>query len=189
MKVALDAARLELLAELLRGELPLVARDDHAPDGKPERREVVDELERVVGVGYAEVGAHLLLLDVAGVDAEDDLGLVLEGLEEAELHVRMVPGKAPCGVEVVHQLPAELEVEPAVLARAAADLLRLLLQVLFVVEADLHLAPPLISSRIAWIFPLQRPHPPPAFVKFVTSSTVVSWFSVMTRRTSFSDTL
>ena len=81
MEVALDAARLELLAELLRGELPLVASYDNAANGKPQRRQVVYELERIVSVGYAEVGAHLLLLDVAGVDAEDDLGLVLEGLE------------------------------------------------------------------------------------------------------------
>ena len=48
---------------------------------------------------------------------------------------------------------------------------------------------PLSSLRIAAIFSLHRPQPPPAFVKFVTSSTVVREFSVMTRRTSFSETL
>ena len=47
----------------------------------------------------------------------------------------------------------------------------------------------MISSRMAWIFGLHLPQPPPAFVKLVTSSTVVREFSVITRRTSFSLTL
>jgi len=49
-------------------------------------------------------------------------------------------------VEVVHQLSAELEVEPTVFPCAAANLLGLLLEVALVVETDLH---PLISLRIA----------------------------------------
>ena len=164
MEVALDAARLELLAELLGGELPFIARHDDAAHHKPERGEVVYELECVVGVGDAEVRAHLLALDVAGIDAEYHLGLVLERLEKPELHVGVVPGEAPRRVEVVHELPAELEVEAAVLPGSAANLLGLLLQVLVVVEADFHFAPPRISSRIACILPLHRPQPPPAFV-------------------------
>ena len=189
MEIDLDAAVFEALAELLRGDLSRIARNHHAAEEKAEALEVVDELERVVRVGDAEVGAHLLVLDVARVDAEDDLGLVLEGLEEAELHVGVVAREAARGVEVVHELPAELEVELAVLRGAAADLLALLGEVLLVVEADLHFAPPLISSRMAWIFGLHLPQPPPAFVKLVTSSTVVREFSVITRRTSFSLTL
>ena len=63
------------------------------------------------------------------------------------------------------------------------------LEVLVVVEADLHFAPPLISSRIACIFGRHRPQPPPALVKLVTSSTEVSEFSAITRLTSFSETL
>ena len=181
-----DAAPLELGAEELDGRLVLEARDDDAAHGQPEGPEVVDELQRVVRVGDAEVGAHLLALDVAGEQAEDDLRVVFQRLEEAELHVRVVAGQAARRVEVVHQLAAELEVEASVLAGAAPDLLRLLLQVLLVVKALFHLCS---SSRMAWILPLHRPQPPPAFVKFVTSSTVVSWFSAMTRRTSFSETL
>ena len=136
------------------------------------------------------------MLDVARVDAEKDLGLVAEGLEEAQLDVRIVAGQAARGVHVVHQLAAELQVELAEALRAAADLLGLFGQVFLVVKATFHRArqsvsfrQPLSSLRIAAIFSLHRPQPPPAFVKFVTSSTVVREFSVMTRRTSFSETL
>jgi hypothetical protein len=38
----------------------------------PPVAQVVDQLQRVGVVGDAEVGPHLLALDVAGVDAEDD---------------------------------------------------------------------------------------------------------------------
>ena len=181
-----DAAALELRAELLHGRLLLEARDDDAAHEKPERAEVVYELERVVGVRYAEVGAHLLAVDVARVEAEDDLGLVLQGLEKPQLHVRVVAWETPRRMEVVYKLPAELEVEPPVLPGAAADLLGLLLKVLLVVETDLHRPS---SLSMASIFGMHFPQPPPALVKFVTSSTVVSWFSVMTRRISFSETL
>ena len=130
-----DAAPLELRAEELHGRLLLEARDDDAAHGEAERPQVVDELQRVVGVGDAEVGAHLLALDVARIEAEDDLGLVLQRLEKAELHVRVVAGQAARRVEVVDELAAELEVESPVLAGAAANLLGLFLQVLLVVKA------------------------------------------------------
>ena len=44
VEIALDAARLELLAELLGRDLPFVARHHDAAHRKPKRREVVDEL-------------------------------------------------------------------------------------------------------------------------------------------------
>ena len=116
---------LEALAELLRGDLSGIARDHHAAEEKAEALEVVDELERVVRVGDAEVGAHLLVLDVASVDAENDLRLVAERLQQAQLHVRIVAWQTARGVHVVHQLAAELQVELAKLRRPAADLVAL----------------------------------------------------------------
>ena len=184
-----DALPLQPLAELLGGDLAGVACDHDTAHQKPQQLEVADQLQRVVGIGDAEVRAHLLVFDVAGVDGKDDLGLILERLQQAELHVRVVAGKAARGMEVVHQLAAELQIELAELRRTSADLVALLAQVLLVVETKLHDFTPFISSRIFWIFGLQRPQPPPAFVKLVTSSTVVRLFSVMTRRTSFSLTL
>ena len=129
---------LKARAELLGGKLAGIARDDDAAHQKPQRLQVVDELQRVVGVGDAEVRAHLLVFDVAGIDREDDLGLVLERLQEPQLDVGVVAGEAPGGVEVVHQLPAEFQIELAVFGRPAANLRRLLAQVLFVVESDFH---------------------------------------------------
>ena len=180
---------LQPFAELLGGDLARVARDHHTAHQKTERLQVADQLQRIVGVGDAEVGAHLLVLDVAGIDGEDDLGLILEGLEETQLHVRVVARQTARRMEVVHQLAAELQIELSELRRTATDLVALFAQILLVVESDLHGRTPLISSRIFWIFGLQRPQPPPALVKLVTSSTVVRPFSVITRRTSFSLTL
>ena len=100
--------------------------------------QVINKLQRIVGVGNAKVRAHLLVLDVAGIDREDDLGLVLERLQQPQLDVRIVARQAAGGVEVVHQLPAEFQIELAVFGRAAANLRRLLAQVLFVVESDFH---------------------------------------------------
>ena len=133
-----DAAALELRAELHHGRLLLVARDDDAADRQAQAAQVVDQLQRVVRIGNAEVGAHLLALDVAGEEAEDHFRLVLEGLQQTELHVRVVPGQAPRRVEVVDELAAELQVEPPVLAGAPTDFLGLLLQVLIVVKAKGH---------------------------------------------------
>ena len=75
-----DAAVLQFGAELLHRVLLLIARYNDAPHEQSEAPQVVDELQGVVRVRYAEVGAHLLPLNVACVQAEDDLGLVLQRL-------------------------------------------------------------------------------------------------------------
>ena len=134
MVVDPHAAALQLRAELHHGRLLLVARDDDAANGQPESAQVVDQLQRVIRIGDAEVRPHLLALDVAREQAEDDLGLVLQGLQQAKLHVRIVARQATRRMEVVDQLAAELKVQATVLSGATANLFRLLLQVLLVVE-------------------------------------------------------
>ena len=73
--------------------------------------EVVDQLHGVGIVGDAEIGADFFSLDVPGIDAEQDVGLVLELLDQPHLHIRIVAGKDAGGVVVEQQLSAELEVE------------------------------------------------------------------------------
>ena len=77
----------------------------------PQSAQVVDQLQGVDVVGDAEVGPDLLPLDVAGVDAEQDVGLVLELLEQPHLDVGVEAGQDAGGVIVEEQLAAELQVE------------------------------------------------------------------------------
>ncbi len=108
-----DAAALEPGLEHAGRRLVLEAGDDHGPHQEAPVAQVVDELEGVGVVGDAEVGAHLALLDGARVDADDDLGLVLELLQQADLDVGVVAGQDAGGVEVEGDLAAELEIELA----------------------------------------------------------------------------
>ena len=112
-----DAPPLELVLEDPGRGLVVEPGDDDGPDLDAPLAQVVDELHGVDVVGDAEIGPHLLPLDVAGVDAEEDIGLVLELLEEPHLDVGIVAGQDPGGVIVEEELAAEFEVE---LVREAA---------------------------------------------------------------------
>ena len=85
----------------------------------------------------AEIGPHLLPLDVAGVDAEDDIRLAPELLEEPHLDVGVVAGQDPGGMVVEEELAAELEVELVLeAAHPFEDGFLLFLEVVGVVESD-----------------------------------------------------
>ena len=128
---------LELVLEDPGGRLVVEAGDDHGPDLDPPLAQVVDELHGVDVVGVPEVGPHLLALDVAGVDAEEEIGLAPELLEELHLDVRIVAGQDPGGVVVEEELAAEFEVElVGEAAHPLEDGLLLFLEVVGVVEAD-----------------------------------------------------
>ena len=132
-----DAPALELVPELHRRGLVLEAGDDHRADVEPPLPQVVDELEGVGVVGDTEVGAHLLAFDVPGVNAQDDVDLVLQLLEEAHLDVGIVARQDPRRVVVVEELAAELQEElVAELPDALEDRGGLLRKVLLVVEPD-----------------------------------------------------
>ena len=115
-----DAAALQLVLEDLGGELVGEAGDDHGAQGDAPGGQVVDQLQGVGVVGDAEVGAHFFALDVAGIDAEDDVGLVLQLLQQAHLDVGVEAGQDAGGVVVVEQLAAELQVELVVEAHGPA---------------------------------------------------------------------
>ncbi len=106
-----DALPLELVLEDAGGRLVVEPGDDDGLDADAPLAEVVDELEGVDVVGVAEVGPHLAAFDVAGVDAEQEIGLAAELLEELHLDVGVVAGQDPGGVVVEEKLAAELEVE------------------------------------------------------------------------------
>ena len=131
-----DALALELVLEDPGGRLVFEPGDDDGLDADAPLAEVVDELHGVDVIGVSEVGPHLPPLDVARVDAEEEVGLAAELLEELHLDVRIVAGQDPGGVVVEEELAAEFDVE---LVREAAhpveDGFLLLLQVMGVVEA------------------------------------------------------
>ena len=99
--------------------------------------EVVDQFDRIRVVGDAEIRADLLALDVAGEDAQDDVGLVLEVVQQAHLDARVEPGQNARGVHVEQQLAAELQVELVAGGfHAFEDRGGLLGEVLLVVESN-----------------------------------------------------
>ena len=124
------AAHLQHLAEGLGGGLALVLRDDHSRDVQAHAAHLVHQAQHVHVVGDAQIRAQLAVADVGGVDAENDLRLVAELLQQADLGVGHKAGQHAGGVQVVKQLAAKLEIElVAELADALADGLRLLADV------------------------------------------------------------
>ena len=133
--VDLQPERLELGLEDLGGGLAAEAGQDDAAHAEAEAAEGVDQPQRVGAVGDAQVAADLALLDVHGGDGHDDLDLVAQLHEHADLRVGMEAGQDPGGVVVVEELAAELQVELAAeLADPGADVLGLHLQVFLVIE-------------------------------------------------------
>ena len=135
MREGANAAPLELVLERDGAGLTLKASDHHRRDIQPPFPDVVDQLEGVGIVRDPEVRPHLLVFDVPGVDAQDDLRIVLQALEQPHLHVRVVTGQHPCGVVVEDQLAAKLQVQlPVGLVRPSENGLALLGEVPLVVE-------------------------------------------------------
>jgi len=138
VRVDPDVPTLELVLELPGRGLVLEPGDHDPQDADAPVAQFVDELQGVGVVGDAEVRADLLALDVTGEDAQQQVHLVPEVLQQPELDAGVVAGQDPGGVVVVQELPAELEVEAVVETLDALKNLRgLLLDVLLVVEAHL----------------------------------------------------
>ena len=98
--------------------------------------ECVDEPQNVAVIGYAEVAAHLVVLDIARVYNDDDLNIRADILEHLELTVGLEAGQDARGVVIVEELAAELKIELAAeVLYASAYLLRLLFDIKVVVES------------------------------------------------------
>ena len=133
----LHPQRLQPLLEGLGGGLGVVLGQHHAAHIQPDAPEGVDEPQHVHVVGDAQISPHLVLLNVRGVDDDEDLRLVLHLQQHLHLAVRHKARQHPGGVEVVEQLPAELQVQLAPkVGDALLDLLRLHPHVFVVVKTD-----------------------------------------------------
>ena len=141
VQIALHAERRELLAECRGGRLVLVARDNDAGRGEAHVRENIEQTQHVFVVGDAQVAAHLVFLDIVGVDRDDDFHVVGELLEHANFAVRLEAWQNAACVVVVKELSAELEVQlSAKLADALTNMFRLQGDIFVIVETDAHKA-------------------------------------------------
>ena len=131
------AERSQTLFEGVRSRLTGVLRDNDRADVQTDAAEGVDETEHIHIIGDAEVGADLVLLNVAGRDNDDDFCVVLHLAQHANLAVGREAGQHAARVVVVKQLAAELEVQLAAEVRdALLDVRRLGRNVFVVVKSD-----------------------------------------------------
>ena len=143
MLVDADAAALQAPDEHVDDRVVLVAGDDHAVDRKVPLAEHVDDAQHFEIIGDAEVLARLAGGDIAGVDADDDLRLVLHLLQELDLGVLIKSRQHAHRMLVLDQLAAELQIEAAFLfVNPFQDVAGLLLDILVRIKSDLlHLFP------------------------------------------------
>ena len=121
-----DAQRVQPLDKGVRRRLPGVLGDDHRAHIEAKVAEHVDEPQHIGVVADAQIAAHLVLFNVTGADGDDDLHVVLQGLQHPDLAVRLEARQHAGGVVVVKQLAAELQIQLAAeLGAAGGDVLRL----------------------------------------------------------------
>ena len=116
----------------------LQLRDHHVFHEEAAVAEHVHEAQHVIFVGDAQVRAHLLAHDVAGVEADDNLHFVLDPVQHGDLVVRGEPGEDAGGVVIVEKLAPHLQIEFAAdFPPAGGDVLGLHLNIFLSVKPDL----------------------------------------------------
>ena len=112
-------------------------RHDDVLDKEAAAAEDVDEAQNVVLVQDAQIRTDLLALDVLGVNADEDLDVVLDALQHRNLVVRGETGQDAGSVHIVEEFAAHLQVELAAnLFAAGVDVFGLELDVFLAVKAD-----------------------------------------------------
>ena len=94
------------MAELVGSPLAVVMGNDYRAHHEVSFHELVAQAEHVFVVGDAQVGAHLILLDVFGTDDDDYLDAVAQLGKHAQLAVRLEPREYARGMMVVKELAA-----------------------------------------------------------------------------------
>ena len=116
MLVGADPAPLEPADEHIDRRVVLIAGHNDTVDGKVVLAEHVDDAQHFQVIGDAEVLPRLARRDIACIHADDDLRLVLHSLQEFDLGVLVKSGQHAHRVLVLHELAAELQIEPALSA-------------------------------------------------------------------------
>ena len=76
MKIGFDVHFFKLLAENIGSSLCLIMRNDNAAYHKPAVSKFVFEAQNVHVVGYAQITANLVFLNVLGADDYDDFRII-----------------------------------------------------------------------------------------------------------------
>ena len=135
-----NAERVQAIAEDIGSGLAGVLGDDHGRDGKAVTTEQVNQAQHVLVIGNAQVATGLVLLDMVGVDGNDDLNVIGNALEHAELAIRLKTRQHAARVIVVKQLAAKLQIQLAAKLRdALLNMSGLQLDILRVVETLAHI--------------------------------------------------
>ena len=147
MRIALDgivqlggnAERVKTITEDVGSGLTGILRDNHGRDSKTVAAEQVDQAQNVLVIGNAQVATGLVLLDMVRIDRDDDLDVIGNALEHAELAVRFKTRQHAAGMIVIEQLAAKLQIQFAAKLRdALLNVSSLQLDILRVVETLAH---------------------------------------------------
>ena len=139
MQLGGNAERVQAIAEHIGGGLAGVLGDDHGRDGKAVAAEQVNQAQHILVIGNAKVTTSLVFLDVVRVDRDDNLNVIGNALEHAELAVRFKTRQHATRVIVVKQLAAKLQIEFAAKLRdALLNMSGLQLDIFRVVETLAH---------------------------------------------------
>ena len=101
MVVYTDAHTLQPLAEGDGTGLPVVLGDDHRTDLQSTVHKLATQAKHIHVVGNAQVATHLVLLDVARTDSDDDFGIVAQLHQHLQLAVGFKTREDTTGVVVV----------------------------------------------------------------------------------------
>ena len=147
MRIALDgivqlggnAERVKTITEDVGSGLTGILRDNHGRDSKTVAAEQIDQAQNVLVIGNAQVATGLVLLDMVRIDRDDDLDVIGNALEHAELAVRFKTRQHAAGMIVIEQLAAKLQIQFAAKLRdALLNVSSLQLDILRVVETLAH---------------------------------------------------
>ena len=135
-----NTERVQAVAEHIGSRLAGVLGDDHSRDSKAVAAEQVNQAQHILVIGNAEVTTSLVFLDVVCVDRDDNLDIVGDALEHAELAVRFKTRQHAARMIVIEQLTAKLQIELATKLRdALLNVSSLQLDILRVVETLAHI--------------------------------------------------
>ena len=135
--VDLDPQGLQALLEGIGGWLGMVMGDADAAHIQADPTEGIDEAQDIQIVGDTQIAAALVLFDGISADDNDDLRGVLHLQQHFHLAIRRKPRQHAGSVVIIKELTAEFQVQlTAKLTDALPDLIRLHLQVFFIIKAD-----------------------------------------------------
>ena len=113
MPVGTDTQALEPALKSHRGTLTGIAGQHHTAHIQSILTESVDQAHDLKIVGDTQIAAALVLLNVVGVDCDDDFRLFLELDQHTHLAVWQEAGQHTGSMEIIEQLAAEFKVQLA----------------------------------------------------------------------------